>query len=52
MNAQQLYRYWGVVRAGLFEALDQLNDAQLDFKPGEGLWSLKETACHIAGAEE
>ena len=52
MNSQQLNQYWRTVRAGLFEALDQLHDAQLDFKPREGLWSLKETICHIAGAEE
>jgi uncharacterized damage-inducible protein DinB len=52
VNVQEIYNHWRNVRAGLFEALDKLSDAQLDFKAGEGLWSLKETACHIAGAEE
>jgi uncharacterized damage-inducible protein DinB len=52
MNASEVFRHWIEVRNGLFQALDQLSDAQLDFQPRPGLWSLKETVCHIAGAEE
>ncbi len=52
MDAKTLFAHWDAVRAGLIQALDQLTDAQLDFTPRAGLWSLRETVCHIAGAEE
>jgi uncharacterized damage-inducible protein DinB len=49
MNAKELFGHWNEVRNGLLAALDKLTDAQLDFKPREGLWSLRETVVHIAG---
>ena len=52
MNVQEICQHWTEVRAGLLEALDRLSDKQLDFRPSQGLWSVKETVCHIAGAEE
>jgi uncharacterized damage-inducible protein DinB len=52
MNAQDLFGHWVEVRDGLFQALDKLTDAQLGFVPREGLWSLGDVVCHIAGAEE
>jgi uncharacterized damage-inducible protein DinB len=52
MNANQIYRYWPDVRNGLYQALDQLTDAQLAFVPREGLWSLGQVVCHIAGCED
>jgi uncharacterized damage-inducible protein DinB len=52
MNAKDLFGHWIDVRNGLFQALDKLTDSQLAFTPRQGLWSLQETACHIAGAEE
>ena len=52
MNAKELFGHWADVRAGLLQALDKLDDAQLCFTPREGLWSLGQTVCHIAGAEE
>jgi uncharacterized damage-inducible protein DinB len=52
MNAQELFGHWNDVRRGLIAALDKLTDTQLDFKPGEGLWSLRETIVHIAGTED
>ena len=52
MNAQELFEHWRTVRQGLLEALDQLTDEQLNFVPGEGLWSLGNVARHIAEAEE
>jgi len=52
MNANELFKHWVDVRNGLFQTLDKLTDAQLDFRPREGLWSLKETVCHIASTEE
>ena len=52
MNSAVLFGYWKQVRQGLVEALDMLTNAQLDFVPRQGLWSLRETVCHIAGTEE
>jgi uncharacterized damage-inducible protein DinB len=51
MNANELLGYWNTVRAGLMDAMGKINDSQLDFKPREGLWSLRETVVHIAGTE-
>ncbi len=51
MQTVKLFTHWDEVRAGLFEALDKLDYQQLDFVPGPGLWSLKETICHIAETE-
>ena len=52
MTADEVFGHWSEVREGLFQALDKLNDAQLDFVPREGLWSLGKAARHIANAEE
>jgi uncharacterized damage-inducible protein DinB len=51
MDAQELFGYWRTVREYLYQALDKLTDEQLAFRPREGLWSLHETVCHIAGTE-
>ena len=40
MNANELFAHWAEVRKGLAQALDKLSDAQLDFVPRQGLWSL------------
>jgi hypothetical protein len=48
MQTARLFKHWDEVRAGLIEALEKLDHRQLDFVPGPGLWSLKETVCHIA----
>ena len=45
-------RYWSGIRAGLYQALDQITDEQLTFSPAAGLWSLGQVALHIAAAEE
>ena len=52
MNAKELFQHWEEVRLGLVAGLDKLADAQLDFTPREGLWSLRETVVHIAGTED
>jgi uncharacterized damage-inducible protein DinB len=52
MNATELFQRWSEVRAGLVTALEKLADAQLDFTPRQGLWSLRETVVHIAGTED
>jgi uncharacterized damage-inducible protein DinB len=52
MNAVKRFRHWQSVRRGLIEALDMLNDEQLQFVPRKGLWSLGQVACHIADAED
>ena len=51
MQTARLFKHWDEVRAGLIEALEKLDHRQLDFVPGPGLWSLKETVCHIAETE-
>ncbi len=51
MDAKTLFHHWSNVRQGLVQAIDQLSVEQLDFRPREGLWSLRETVCHIAGTE-
>jgi uncharacterized damage-inducible protein DinB len=52
MNALDICKHWHDVRNGLLAALDKLTDSQLGFTPHEGLWSLHQTAVHIASAEE
>ncbi len=52
MQTTTLFDHWREVRQGLLAALDKLSDSQLAFIPCPGLWSLGQTACHIAGAEE
>ncbi len=52
MNALELFGHWQQVRLGLLGALDMITDEQLQFVPGEGLWSLGTVARHIANAED
>lgn len=52
MNAKEIFSHWDDVRNGLLEALDLLSEEQLDFKPRENLWSLRETVVHLAGTED
>jgi uncharacterized damage-inducible protein DinB len=52
MNAKDMFSHWTKIRSGLLKALTMLNDDQLEFVPGEGLWSLGTVARHIAQAEE
>jgi len=52
MNLPIPLKYWGHVREDLYKALDQFNDEQLLFSPGEGLWSLGQIFLHIASAEQ
>ena len=51
METETLFNHWTEVRQGLYQALDCLTDAQLDFVPRSGLWSLRETVTHMAGTE-
>ena len=51
MNAFDVFGNWQATRLGLYQALDKLTDDQLKFVPRTGLWSLGETARHIAEAE-
>ena len=52
MDARSLFGHWSDVRQGLYQALDMLSTDQLAFMPRQGLWSLHETICHIAGGED
>lgn len=51
MNAFDVFGNWQATRLGLYQALDKLTDDQLNFVPRAGLWSLGETARHIAETE-
>ena len=51
MNAFDVFGNWQETRLGLYQALDKLTDEQLNFVPRAGLWSLGETARHIAEVE-
>ncbi len=51
MNAKELFFHWDEVRRDLMRAVDMLSDAQLDFVPHPGLWSLRQVLVHIADAE-
>lgn len=52
MENTELFKHWKEVRGGLLAALDKLTDAQLDFTPREGLWTLREIVVHLAGTEQ
>ncbi len=52
MNAKELFFHWDEVRKDLLRAVDMLSDAQLDFTPRLGLWSMRQVLVHIASAEE
>ncbi len=52
MDAKTTFQRWAEVRGALLAALDKLTDEQLDFRPHEGLWTLHETAVHVAGTED
>ena len=39
-------------RQDFLRALDCLSDDELRFVPREGLWSLGQVACHVAGSED
>jgi uncharacterized damage-inducible protein DinB len=52
MKANEFFAHWSEVRKGLFQALDEVTNAQLGFVPREGLWSLGTVARHIANVEE
>lgn len=52
MDGHELLLHWTEVRNGLYSSLDKFNNNQLDFRPREGLWSVREVAVHIAGTED
>jgi uncharacterized damage-inducible protein DinB len=52
MDAKEMLSYWKDSRQGLIDALELFSDDELHFRPHEGLWSLGETARHIADVEE
>jgi uncharacterized damage-inducible protein DinB len=51
MNALDVFGNWQAIRLALYQALDVLTEDQLNFVPHAGLWSLGETARHIAEVE-
>jgi uncharacterized damage-inducible protein DinB len=52
MDDRELFAHWDAVRVGLGEALGKLGAEQLRFTPREGLRTIGEVVCHIAGTEE
>ena len=52
MRAIELFDHWDEVRRDLLRAVDYLSDDELRFVPREGLWSLGQVICHVAGSED
>jgi uncharacterized damage-inducible protein DinB len=51
VNANYLLKHWKNVRAGLLETIDKFSQAELDFKPYAGSWSVRQLILHIAQEE-
>jgi uncharacterized damage-inducible protein DinB len=51
MNINYLLKYWENVRAGLVATIDKFDQAELDFKPLAGGWSVRQLILHIAQEE-
>ncbi len=52
MSLQKTFSHWKSIRSGLITTLEKFNDADLEFKPFPGSWSVKQIALHIAEAED
>jgi uncharacterized damage-inducible protein DinB len=51
LRATLLLRWWDRVRSGLIETIDKFHDADLDFAPFRGAFSVRELVLHIAQEE-
>jgi uncharacterized damage-inducible protein DinB len=49
--AAYLRSHWSAVRAQLLELTARLSDANLDFRPYDGAWPLRELLLHVAHEE-
>jgi uncharacterized damage-inducible protein DinB len=52
MDLDLHFTRWESVRKGLYQLLDTLNPADLDFKPYNTSWSVREIFLHLASTEE
>jgi uncharacterized damage-inducible protein DinB len=51
MDLAYLISHWRSVRAALLETVDKLADAELDFQPYSGAWTVRALLLHIAQEE-
>ncbi|MEJ2597122.1 MAG: DinB family protein [Anaerolineales bacterium] len=51
MNVYYILDHWKNVRTGLLETIDKFDQAELDFKPYAGRWSVRQLILHIAQEE-
>lgn len=51
MNVNYFLDHWNNVRTGLLETIDKFDQAELDFKPYAGGWSVRQLILHIAQEE-
>jgi uncharacterized damage-inducible protein DinB len=51
MLAEYLRSHWAAVRAGLLETVAKFDDADLDFAPFDGAYSVRRLVLHIAHEE-
>jgi uncharacterized damage-inducible protein DinB len=47
-HVEDAVRQWETARAGVIAEIENLSDAQLDYRPGEGARTVRELAAHIA----
>lgn len=51
MKANTLLQWWDRVRSGLIDTIDKFHDADLDFAPFNGAYSVRQLVLHIAQEE-
>jgi uncharacterized damage-inducible protein DinB len=52
MRPEEIFSHWKLVRRGLLTTMDNFREAELNFVPYEGGWSVGEILLHIANAEQ
>lgn len=52
MKLDEYFGHWKQVRRELLETLDKFSIEELDLKPFEGAWTVRETSLHIADTED
>jgi uncharacterized damage-inducible protein DinB len=51
MTVDHILAHWHSVRAGLLETIDKFSDGDLDFRPFESSWTVRQLMLHIAQEE-
>jgi uncharacterized damage-inducible protein DinB len=52
MDGIRMIDHWRKVRAGLIDTIDKFSDEDLDFKPFNGSWTVRELILHIPYEEQ